>query len=394
MKVLICNVGSTSLKYKLFDMEQGEQVLASGGAERVGTDKSFFNHRNNISSTVWRDDIAMPTHREAISEMLHALLHGAVSSLDEISCVGFKVVHGGPVTGTQYLTEDVLHAMESFNSVAPAHNPPYIAAVRQFRELMPGIPLIGSFETAFHSRMSPEAYLYSIPLEISRKYNIRRYGFHGASHEYMTGWVSDTMKRRDLRIISCHLGGSGSLAAVRDGVCIDTTMGMSLQCGILNNNRIGEIDPYVIFYLNEKCGMKLPDIKKMLQTESGLYGLSGGISNDLRDIEVAAEQGNQDAETALKSYAYIVKKYIGSYAAALGGVDAIVFGGGIGQNSSTIRRLALDGLEFMGIVPDESKNLAAQAGEDISADGSHTRIYVVETNEELIVARKAIKLLR
>ena len=394
MKVLICNVGSTSLKYKLFDMEQGEQVLASGGAERVGTDKSFFNHRNNISSTVWRDDIAMPTHREAISEMLHALLHGAVSSLDEISCVGFKVVHGGPVTGTQYLTEDVLHAMESFNSVAPAHNPPYIAAVRQFRELMPGIPLIGSFETAFHSRMSPEAYLYSIPLEISRKYNIRRYGFHGASHEYMTGWVSDTMKRRDLRIISCHLGGSGSLAAVRDGVCIDTTMGMSLQCGILNNNRIGEIDPYVIFYLNEKCGMKLPDIKKMLQTESGLYGLSGGISNDLRDIEVAAEQGNQDAETALKSYAYIVKKYIGSYAAALGGVDAIVFGGGIGQNSCTIRRLALDGLEFMGIVPDESKNLAAQAGEDISADGSHTRIYVVETNEELIVARKAIKLLR
>ena len=394
MKVLICNVGSISLKYKLFDMEQGEQVLASGGAERVGTDKSFFNHRNNISSTVWRDDIAMPTHREAISEMLHALLHGAVSSLDEISCVGFKVVHGGPVTGTQYLTEDVLHAMESFNSVAPAHNPPYIAAVRQFRELMPGIPLIGSFETAFHSRMSPEAYLYSIPLEISRKYNIRRYGFHGASHEYMTGWVSDTMKRRDLRIISCHLGGSGSLAAVRDGVCIDTTMGMSLQCGILNNNRIGEIDPYVIFYLNEKCGMKLPDIKKMLQTESGLYGLSGGISNDLRDIEVAAEQGNQDAETALKSYAYIVKKYIGSYAAALGGVDAIVFGGGIGQNSSTIRRLALDGLEFMGIVPDESKNLAAQAGEDISADGSHTRIYVVETNEELIVARKAIKLLR
>ena len=202
MKVLICNVGSTSLKYKLFDMEQGEQVLASGGAERVGTDKSFFNHRNNISSTVWRDDIAMPTHREAISEMLHALLHGAISSLDEISCVGFKVVHGGPVTGTQYLTEDVLHAMESFNSVAPAHNPPYIAAVRQFRELMPGIPLIGSFETAFHSRMSPEAYLYSIPLEISRKYNIRRYGFHGASHEYMTGWVSDTMKRRDLRIIS------------------------------------------------------------------------------------------------------------------------------------------------------------------------------------------------
>lgn len=393
MNVLICNVGSTSLKYKLFDMDHGEHVLASGGAERVGTDKSFFNHRNNISSTAWRNDIPMPTHREAISEMLEALLQCAVSSLDEISCVGFKVVHGGPVTGTQYLTEDVLRTMESFNSVAPAHNPPYIAAVRQFRELMPDTPLIGSFETAFHSGMSPEASLYSIPLEISRKYNIRRYGFHGASHEYMTDWVSETMGRSDLRIISCHLGGSGSLAAVRNGVSIDTTMGMSLQCGVLHNNRIGDIDPYVIFYLNEKCGMDLPDIKQMLQTESGLYGLSGGISNDLRDIETAAEQGNRDAETALNAYAYTVKKYIGSYAAALNGVDAIVFGGGIGQNSSTIRRLALDGLDFMGIALDESKNLAARAGEDISAERSHTRIFVVETNEELVVARKAMQLL-
>ena len=394
MKILICNVGSTSLKYQLFDMEQGEKVLASGRAERVGTEKSSFYHNNCMRSGVRRKGIALPSHREAISEMLDALLAGAIGSLEEISCVGFKVVHGGPVTGTQFLTEDILIMMESFNSVAPAHNPPYIAAIRQFRELMPETPLIGSFETAFHAAMPPEAYLYSIPLEISQKYDIRRYGFHGASHEYLTSWVSEKMGRNDLRIISCHLGGSGSLAAVKNGASIDTSMGMSLQCGVLNNNRIGDMDPYVIFYLYEKCRMSLSDIKTMLQTESGLFRLSGGISNDLRDIEAAADSGNKDAGIALNAYAYTVKKYIGSYVAALGGVDAIVFGGGIGQNSSKIRKMALDGLECMGIVVDDEKNLSAKAGDDISADESHAKIYVVETNEELIVARKAMKLLR
>ena len=393
MKVLICNVGSTSLKYQLFDMAEGEKVLASGGAERVGTGKSSFYHRNRLTGYSDRKDIPLPTHREAISEMIDSLLDGVIAGLNEISCVGFKVVHAGKITGAQLLTEDVLKAMEDFNSVAPAHNPPYIAAIRQFRELLPDTPLIGSFETGFHANMPPEAYLYSIPLELSRKYEIRRYGFHGASHEYMTGWVAERMGRNDLRVISCHLGGSGSLAAVSNGICIDTTLGMSLQCGVMHNNRIGDIDPYIIFYLNERCGYSMEEIKKILQSKSGLYGLSGGISNDLRDIEEAAEQGNADARNALNAYAYAIKKYIGAYTAALGGVDALVFGGGIGRNSTTIRRLALQGLECMGIILDENKNMRNEAGADISCGDSKARIYLVETNEEIIVARKAMKLL-
>ncbi len=376
MKILICNVGSTSLKYKLFAMEEGERVLARGGYERIGTPGGF------------------PSHREAIQDMLRALAEdGSLMDLKSLSCVGFKVVLAKGVTGVQLLTEEVLQAMEAYASVAPAHNPPYIAAIRQFRALLPETPLVGSFETGFHKDLPPEAYLYPIPLELSRKYGIRRYGFHGASHEYLTDWVSGQMGRRDLRIVSCHLGGSGSLAAVKNGVSIDTSLGMSLQCGVMHNNRIGDMDPYIIFYLVEECGYTLAEVKTLLQKKSGLLGLSGGISGDVRDLETAAAEGNQDAETALSTYAYGIRKYIGAYAAALGGLDAIVFGGGIGEHSALIRGLALQGLEFMGVEPDEEKNRAAKSGDDISRDGSRVRIFVRETNEELVVARKAKALL-
>jgi len=393
MNILICNVGSTSLKYQLFDMDNHEQVLAAGGAERVGTDKSLFYHKNNGSGDSVRMERAFPTHGEAISAMLEHLLNGCIQSLEEISCVGFKVVHAKGVTGVQYLTEDVLQAMADFNSVAPAHNPPYIAAIRQFRTLLPTTPLIGSFETAFHANMPPEAYLYPIPVELSRKHAIRRYGFHGASLEYLSTWTAEAMGRKDLKLVACHLGGSGSLCAVKNGISIDTTMGLSLQCGVLQNNRIGDMDPYVIFYLVEECGMTLPEVKTMLQSKSGLLGLSGGVSNDLRDIQAAADEGNEDCKNALKAYAYGMKKYIGAYTAAMGGLDAIVFGGGIGKNSPTVRALALEGLECLGIRLDDAKNLAAVGGNDISADGSPVRIYVVDTNEEIIVARKAKALL-
>ncbi len=391
MNILICNVGSTSLKYQLFDMENGEKVLASGGAERVGAAKSLFYHKdaeNNI-----REDAVFPTHSEAISAMLAALLKKAISSMEEISCVGFKVVHAKGVTGVQYLTDDVLAAMAAFNSVAPAHNPPYIAAIRQFRELMPGTPLIGSFETAFHANMPPEAYLYPIPLELSKKHAIRRYGFHGASLEYLSTWTAQTMGRNDLKIVCCHLGGSGSLCAVKNGISIDTTMGMGLQCGVLQNNRIGDMDPYIIFHLVEECGMELAEVKTMLQTKSGLYGMSGGVSNDLRDIQEAADKGNIDCQNAVKAYAYGIKKYIGAYAAAMGGVDAIVFGGGIGRNSASVRAQSLSGLDFLGASLDCEKNEKATGGDDISVPGSKVRIYVVDTNEEIIVARKAKALL-
>ncbi|MBQ7769147.1 MAG: acetate/propionate family kinase [Oscillospiraceae bacterium] len=393
MKILICNVGSTSLKYQLFDMDAGEKVLCAGGAERVGAAKSLFYHKNNLTGDAVHQEAVFPTHREAICAMLEQILCGCLESLLEISCVGFKVVHAKGVTGVQYLTEDVLRAMADFNSVAPAHNPPYIAAIRQFKNLMPDTPMIGSFETAFHANMPPEAYLYPIPLELSKEHAIRRYGFHGASLEYLSSFAAKEMGREDLKLVCCHLGGSGSLCAVKDGVSIDTTMGMGLQCGVLQNNRAGDMDPYIIFHLVEECGMTLDEVKTMLQTKSGLYGLSGGVSNDLRDIQEAADNGNEDCQNAIKAYAYGIKKYIGAYAAAMGGVDAIVFGGGIGRKSDRVRALSLENLEFLGVELDADKNANANGGDDISAAGSKVRIYVVDTNEEIVVARKAKALL-
>ena len=362
MKILICNVGSTSLKYQLFDFSRGERVLASGGAERVGQDVGRFYAKDHMRGDELSEAAAFPTHREAIERMLAQLLGGALASLSELSCVGFKVVHARGVSGVQVLTEDVLQKMAAFNAVAPAHNPPYIAAIRQFRDLLPDTPLIGAFETAFHQTMPPEASLYSIPIELSRKYDIHRYGFHGASHEYMSAWVADT------------------------------AMGISLQCGVMHNNRCGDIDPYVIFYLAEECGMTLSEIKTMLQTKSGFLGMSG-VSGDLRDVEQAAEAGNDDALNAILHYAYNIKKYIGAYAAAMGGLDAIVFGGGIGRHSPTIRALALSGLEFLGVRLDGEKNRHAVGGVDICLPDSKVRVFVVDTNEELIVARKAAALL-
>ncbi len=391
LKILICNVGSTSLKYQLFEMEGSEEVLASGGAERVGAACSRFYHTDCLTGQTVQTDAVFPTHSAAISMMLTHL--APLAAPEEIACVGFKVVHAKGVTGTQYLTQDVLEAMRAFNSVAPAHNPPYLAAISQFAELMPGTPLIGAFETAFHAAIPEHACLYPIPLELSRKHGIRRYGFHGASFEYLSTWCADKMGRQDLRIVCCHLGGSGSLCAVQNGVSIDTTMGMGLQCGVMQNNRIGDMDPYIIFHLVEECGMSLSEVKTMLQTQSGLYGLSGGISNDLRDILAASDTGSSDAKTAVQAYAYGIKKYIGAYTAAMGGVDAIVFGGGIGRRSDAVRALALEGLECLGVQLDAAANEAAVGGDDISVPGSPVRIFVVDTNEEIIVARKAKALL-
>lgn len=393
MKILICNVGSTSLKYQLFDMDGTIRVLASGGAERVGTAEGRFYARNRLTGEEISEQATFASHREAIERMLPELQRGILHSLDELSCVAFKVVHARGVSGVQYLTEDVLEKMAAFNSVAPAHNPPYIAAIRQFRALLPDTPLIGSFETGFHQTIPPEAALYSIPIEISRKYDIHRYGFHGASHEFMSTWVAEAMERTDLKLVSCHLGGSGSICAVKNGKSVDTSMGLSLQCGIMNNNRCGDIDPYIIFYLAEEAGMTLAEIKDMLQTKSGFYGMSGGISNDLRDIEQAAEDGNDDAANAIAAYTYSIRKYIGAYAAAMGGLDAIAFGGGIGRNSAAVRALSLAGLGFLGVRLDGEKNRHAFGGRDISMDGSPVRVFVLDTDEEIVVARKAAALL-
>jgi acetate kinase len=393
MDILICNVGSTSLKYRLFRMEKGETALCRGGAERVGGQAGRFYHENLRTGAKWEEAGAFPTHREAIERMLRALTDDCLKSLSDLACVGFKVVHAKGVSGVQYLTDEVLAKMEAFNCVAPAHNPPYLAAIRQFRALLPETPLIGSFETGFHRTIPPEAALYGIPLEVSRKYEIRRYGFHGASLQYLSEWTAARLGKEQYRLVACHLGGSGSVCAVKDGKSVDTSMGLSLQCGLLQNNRCGDLDPYVIFYLVEECGMTLGEVRTMLETKSGLLGLSGGLSNDLRDLEKAAREGNKDAAVAVRAYAYSVKKYIGAYAAALGGLDAVAFGGGIGCNSAAVRAMALDGLAFLGAELDAEKNERAKPGDDISAAASRARIFVVDTDEEIIVARKARTLL-
>ena len=375
MNILICNVGSTSLKYQLFRMPE-ELVLASGGAERVGAGEGRFYAKTHENGALTDESAVFPTHREASARMLRQLTDTVLPGLSALDCVGFKVVLAKGISGVQVLTDDVLSSMEAFSSIAPAHNPPYLAAIRQFRALLPGTPLIGAFETAFHRTMPPEAYYYS-----------------GASIEYLTEWTQERMEREDLKLVVCHLGGSGSICAVKNGKSLDTSLGLTLQCGTMHNNRCGDIDPYIIFYLVESCGMTLEEVKQMLQTRSGLYGMSGGAGRDLRDVQAAAEAGNEDAELAIRAYCYSIKKYIGAYAAVMGGLDAIVFGGGIGLNSPLVRALSLEGLEFLGVRLDGFKNRMAIAGMDISMEDAPVRVFTVHTDEEIIVARKAAALL-
>lgn len=386
MRILICNVGSTSLKYRLFDMGAEERTAAEGKMERVGAPMGRYEWR--CGAQCGAEDVAIPDYATAISRMLDTLLEtGALTSLTDLSCVGFKVVHGGPVTGVQLLTEDVLSEMAKWNAVAPAHNPPYIAAIRQFHALLPDTPLVGSFETGFHRSLPPKAYLYPIPRALAERTGIRRYGFHGASLEYVSRRAAELYGTSSMKLVACHLGGSGSVCAVENGVSVDTNLGLSLQCGLMHNNRCGDIDPYILVYLMKEHGYTLPDIERMLCKESGLLGLSG-VSNDLRDVERAAREGNVWAKDAFDAYCYQLKKQIGAYAAAMGGLDAVAFSGGIGENSAAVRREALSGLEFLGVTLDEARNEACRCDAEISG-GGRVKVYVIATNEELIVARKA-----
>lgn len=392
MKILICNVGSTSLKYRLFDMANGERTLAAGKMERVGAPCGSFSY-TGTDGVAHAGERAFPDYAAAIRLMLDTLVPDALASLSMLSCVGFKVVQGGKFSGVQRLTEEVLSEMERMCCVAPAHNPPYIAAVRQFAALLPDTPLIGSFETGFHKTIPPEAYLYSIPRAVSEAHGIRRCGFHGASLQYASERAAALYGTKRMRLIACHLGGSGSVCAIVNGQSVDTNLGLSLQCGVMHNNRIGDIDPYIIFYLTEACGYTLSAVKTMFEKQSGMLGMSG-VSNDLRDVELAAQDGNAWAKDALNSYCYAVKKQIGAYAAAMGGVDAVAFTGGIGENSASVRRAALSGLSFLGVTLDEDKNERCRCDCDVSTADSPARIYVIAANEEIIVARNAAAYLK
>ena len=397
MKILICNAGSTSLKFKLYDMP-AETVLASGGVERVGsTDDAIYKYDNASRGVSLREEKQpVPDYETGIRRFLADVTdgeRGAIGAVDEIERVGFKTVLSRGYYGVHELTEPVLQGMRDMYAAAPAHNGPYLAAIEALRGVLPEAMFVGVFETDFHRTIPLERCVYGVPYEWMEKYGVRRMGYHGASHSYVASMLNE-WEGKKYRAVSCHLGGSGSLCAVKNGKSIDTTMGLSLQCGVMHNNRCGDIDPYILFYLAEETGMGLPELRELLEKKSGFYGMSGGISNDLRDIEAAADAGNDDAANAILSYAYSIKKYIGAYAAAMGGLDAVVFAGGIGTNSPTVRALSLAGLEFLGIRLDGEKNRHAFPGRDISIDDSPVRIFVVETNEELTVARKAAALLR
>ena len=392
MLILSCNVGSTSLKYRLYRLGDREEELALGHFEGVGRERGSSDHRAAGGAQA-ASDAAAPDYATAIGQMLDFLAKsGALSPGVMPGCVAFKVVAALGYTGVQRLTEEVLGGMEALYALLPAHNPPYVAAIRQFAQVMPGVPLVGSFETGFFQQMPPEAYLYPLPAELSA-HGLRRCGAHGASHEYVSGWVAAREGRDDLRLVSCHLGGSSSMAAVRDGRGVDTTIGLSMQTGLPHNNRIGDIDPYITFYLHESLGYSLDTIKDIYARQSGLLGLSGGVSADMREIAAAAQGGNRQAAIAIDAFCYQIKKHIGAFAAALGGLDAVAFTGDIGQRSAVVREKALHGLDFLGIRLDAAKNADSPQDSLISAADSPVRVYIVATNEEIVIARKAKRLL-
>ncbi|MCA9246413.1 MAG: acetate/propionate family kinase [Planctomycetales bacterium] len=393
MKILVANLGSTSFKYRLFDMAD-ERQLARGGVERIGAAESacfveIGGERKELTAEV-------PDHAVAVRQCLAQLTDpesGCLATAADVAAIGFKAVHGGRVTGTQRVDADVLEAMEAMNAVAPAHNPPYIRAMRLLAERLPEIPLVASFETGFHETIPPRLKHYAVPYAWAEQHRVKRWGFHGASHRYVSTRVPELVGRSDLRIISCHLGGSSSVCAIRNGQSVATSMGMSPQSGLPNNNRTGDFDPFALPVLLKETGQSLDELLHTLAEESGLLGLSG-VSGDCRDLEIAAGEGNERAQLALDVFTSSVRHYLGAYLVELGGADVIAFAGGIGENGSSIRTAVCRGLEELGIRLDEEKNSQTRSEAKISADDSRTQIWVVPTNEELIVARQTKTLLQ
>ncbi|MEQ1831384.1 MAG: acetate/propionate family kinase, partial [Pirellula sp.] len=401
MKVLVANLGSTSFKYRLFDMSD-ERQLARGGVERIGSPESrcfveIGSYRGEMTQSI-------PVHGVAVEACIAQLTdpaHGCLQSASEISAIGFKAVHGGRLSGVMRIDDQVLAAMDEMNSVAPAHNPPYMAAMKQLAS-MSQIPLVAAFETDFHQTIPDAWKRYALPASIANALPIRKWGFHGASHRYISVRMAQILKRTDARIISCHLGGSSSLCAIRDGKSMATTMGMSPQTGLPQNNRVGDIDPYCLPLMMEHTGMSLDKLLHYLSTQAGLLGLSNGLSGDIRDLEQAAQNGNSDAQLALDVYVAEIRRQMGGMLMALGGADAIVFTGGIGENGTSIRRAVCWGLEDLGIRLSEVANQSGDrlSGDKLSGDrlsgdterriddsNSKIQIWIVPTNEELVVAR-------
>ena len=392
MKVLIANLGSTSFKYRLYDMADQRQ-LARGGVERIGDEQSHAFVE--IGSNRKEQTVAAPNHAAAVEQCFVQLTdpeEGCLSSADEIAAIGFKAVHGGRAGGVATVDDEVLAAMEEMAHVAPAHNPPYVAAMRQLRAELPQVPLVAAFETGFHQTIPARLKHYAVPHEWFEDFGVRRWGFHGASHRYVSQRTAELAGTNQLRVISCHLGGSSSVCAIRNGESVAASMGMSPQSGLPQNNRVGDFDPFALSMLMERMNKTLEEVLDVLANQSGLLGLSG-VSSDIRDIEAAAEQGNQQAKLALEVYVSSIRHYLGAYLVELGGADVIAFAGGIGENGAEIRQAVCEGLEDLGIVLDQAKNSSASDETSLHADSSKTQIWIVPTNEEIIVARQTAELL-
>ncbi|WP_439740842.1 acetate kinase [Bacillus pseudomycoides] len=391
-KIIAINAGSSSLKFQLFEMPS-EKVLTKGLVERIGLEDSIFTITVNGEKQTEVTNI--PDHGVAVNILLNKLTeNGIVKSLDEISGIGHRVVHGGEkFDDSALITDEVLAEIENLSELAPLHNPAHVVGIKAFQAVLPNVPAVAVFDTAFHQTMPEESFLYSLPYEYYEKYGIRKYGFHGTSHKYVTQRAAELLGRplENLRLLSCHLGNGASIAAVEGGKSIDTSMGFTPLAGVTMGTRSGNLDPALIPYIMQKTGQSVEEVLNVLNKKSGMLGLSG-FSSDLRDIEQAEKEGNHRAEVALDVFVERIHKYIGSYAARMKGVDAIIFTAGIGENSALIRERVLEGLEFMGVYFDPKRNNIHGEEAFISFPHSPVKIIVIPTDEEVMIARDVLRL--
>ncbi len=398
MKILVINCGSSSLKYQLIDSES-EKVLAKGLCERIGIDASSIIHQP-ADKEKWKKEVDMQDHTAAVKLVIETLTDkevGVIHSLDEIDAVGHRIVHGGErFASSVIITAEVQKQVEECNDLAPLHNPANLIGIRSCKEVMPAVPMVGVFDTAFHQTMPKKAYMYGLPYEYYENYKVRRYGFHGTSHDFVSGRAAEILgkDRKELKIIVCHLGNGASVSAVKNGQSVDTSMGLTPLEGLIMGTRSGDIDPAIITFISKKENISAEEVIDICNKKSGVLGLSGGFSSDFRDLAEAAEAGNESAQTALETYAYRVGKYIGAYAAAMNGVDVIAFTAGAGENNTQVRKLIGQYIGFLGTNIDEEKNKLRGKEVILSDEGARVVTMVVPTNEELAIARETVRLIK
>ena len=396
MNVLVINCGSSSLKYQLIDSDT-EAVLAKGLCERIGIDGRLVYQKAGNDKEI--TEASMPTHKEAIQMVLEALTNektGAIKSLAEVNAIGHRIVHGGEkFASSAIITDEMIKAVEECNDLAPLHNPANLIGIRVCSELMPNVPQVGVFDTAFHQTMPAKAYLYGLPIEYYKNYNVRRYGFHGTSHSFVSKRAVEFLglDKDNSKVIVCHLGNGSSISAVQNGKCVDTTMGLTPLEGVVMGTRSGSIDPAIVEYIAKKENLDLAGVMNVLNKKSGLQGMSG-VSSDMRDLRAAAAEGNEDAKNAIEVLCYGIAKYVGGYVAAMNGVDAIVFTAGIGENVGMIREKVCSYLGFLGVTIDAKANEAMGEEVVISGADSKVKVAVIPTNEELAICRDTVALVK